>query len=44
MAARDLFHTAVRHGLEKDQWRISSDPLELEWEEVKLKLIWRLNG
>ncbi|MBE9111121.1 XisH family protein [Nodosilinea sp. LEGE 07298] len=38
MAARDLFHTAVRHGLEKDQWRISNDPLELEWEEVKVKI------
>ncbi|MGB3199325.1 MAG: XisH family protein [Nodosilinea sp.] len=38
MAARDLFHTAVRHGLEKDQWRISSDPLELDWEEVKVKI------
>lgn len=38
MAARDLFHTAVRHGLEKDQWWISSDPLELDWEEVKVKI------
>ncbi len=38
MAARDLFHKAVRHGLEKDQWRISNDPLELEWEEVKVKI------
>lgn len=38
MAARDFFHTAVRHGLEKDQWRISSDPLELDWEEVKVKI------
>ncbi|PSN10783.1 fatty-acid oxidation protein subunit alpha [filamentous cyanobacterium CCT1] len=38
MAARDLFHTAVRHGLEKDRWRISNDPLELEWEEVKVKI------
>jgi hypothetical protein len=28
----------VRHGLEKDQWRISNDPLELEWEEVKVKI------
>lgn len=38
MAARDLFHIAVRHGLEKDQWWISNDPLELEWEEVKVKI------
>lgn len=35
MSAKDLFHEAVRRGLEKDQWHISSDPLELEWEEVK---------
>jgi len=38
MSAKDLFHDAVRRGLEKDQWRISSDPLELEWEEVKVKI------
>ncbi len=35
MSAKDLFHEAVRRGLEKDQWHISNDPLELEWEEVK---------
>ncbi|WP_017298305.1 XisH family protein [Nodosilinea nodulosa] len=38
MAARDLFHEAVKRGLKKEQWRISSDPLELEWEEVKVKI------
>jgi hypothetical protein len=38
MSAKDLFHKAVRRGLEKDQWRISNDPLELEWEEVKVKI------
>lgn len=38
MSARDLFHEAVRRGLEKEQWRISNDPLELEWEEVKVKI------
>ncbi|MGD1905472.1 MAG: element excision factor XisH family protein [Leptolyngbyaceae cyanobacterium] len=38
MAARDLFHDAVRSGLEKEQWQISSDPLELDWEEVKVKI------
>jgi len=38
MSAKDLFHDAVRRGLEKDQWRISSDPLELGWEEVKVKI------
>lgn len=38
MSARDIFHEAVKRGLEKDQWQISSDPLELEWEEVKVKI------
>lgn len=38
MSARDIFHEAVRRGLEKEQWHISSDPLELEWEEVKVKI------
>jgi XisH protein len=38
MSARDIFHDAVKHGLEKEQWQISSDPLELEWEEVKVKI------
>lgn len=35
---KDIFHNAVRCGLEKDQWHISHDPLELEWEEVKVKI------
>lgn len=38
MSARDIFHEAVKRGLEKDQWQISNDPLELEWEEVKVKI------
>lgn len=38
MSAKDLFHEAVRRGLEKDQWQISSDPLELRWEEVRVKI------
>ncbi len=38
MSARDLFHDAVRRGLEKDRWLITRDPLELEWEEVKVKI------
>ncbi|MEI6331225.1 MAG: element excision factor XisH family protein, partial [Pseudanabaena sp. ELA645] len=25
-------------GLEKDRWQITDDPLELEWEEVKVKI------
>ncbi len=38
MTAKDVFHEAVRRGLEKDQWNITDDPLELEWEEVKVKI------
>ncbi|MGH8001793.1 MAG: XisH family protein [Brasilonema sp.] len=38
MAAKDLFYEAVRRGLEKDQWIVTDDPLELEWEEVKVKI------
>lgn len=40
MAAKDLFHEAVKRGLEKEQWLISRDPLELAWEEVKVKIDW----
>lgn len=38
MSAKDLFHDAVKHALQKEQWQISNDPLELEWEEVKVKI------
>lgn len=38
MSTRDIFHDAVRRGLEKEQWQISSDPLELRWEEVRVKI------
>ena len=38
MAAKDLFHNAVRSGLEKEKWVITDDPLELEWEEVTVKI------
>lgn len=38
MAAKDFFHETVKRALEKDQWTITDDPLELEWEEVKVKI------
>jgi XisH protein len=38
MSKKDIFHESVRRGLEKDQWHISSDPLELRWEEVRVKI------
>lgn len=36
--AKDIFHEAVRRSLEKEQWIITNDPLELEWEEVLVKI------
>jgi hypothetical protein len=38
MSKKDIFHESVRRGLEKEQWHISSDPLELRWEEVSVKI------
>lgn len=31
MAAKDLFHDAVRHALEKESWVITDDPLFLRF-------------
>ena len=38
MSARDLFHQAVRIALEKQQWLITHDPLELQFEGSKVKI------
>ncbi|NEO84045.1 MAG: fatty-acid oxidation protein subunit alpha [Spirulina sp. SIO3F2] len=38
MSARDIFHESVKQALIKDQWQVTDDPLELEWEEVKVKI------
>ena len=38
MSARDLFHQAVRTALEKQQWLITHDPLELQFEGSKVKI------
>lgn len=38
MPARDLFHDAVKIGLEKEGWTITADPLRLEFED-KLRLL-----
>ncbi len=38
MSARDLFHAAVRQALEKEEWVITDDPLEVQLEEVTLKI------
>ncbi|MGL4375427.1 MAG: XisH family protein [Microcoleaceae cyanobacterium] len=36
--AKDLFHDAVRRGLEKERWTVTDDPLELELEEITVKI------
>ena len=38
MSRRDLFHEAVKQGLIKQQWIVTEDPLELEWDEIKVKV------
>jgi CRISPR/Cas system-associated exonuclease Cas4 (RecB family) len=38
MSARDLFHQAVKRGLQKEEWVVTHDPLELELEEVSVKI------
>ncbi|MBE9063018.1 element excision factor XisH family protein [cf. Phormidesmis sp. LEGE 11477] len=34
MSKRDVFHEAVKRGLEKEQWHISKDPLKLRIEDL----------
>ncbi len=36
MAAKDVFHKAVKLSLEKDGWRITDDPLYINFAEVEL--------
>jgi hypothetical protein len=38
MSAKDLFHNAVKRGLQKESWTITNDPLELELEEITFKI------
>jgi glucose-6-phosphate 1-dehydrogenase len=38
MSARDLFHEAVKNALIKEKWVITHDPLEIEFEEITLKI------
>ena len=33
MPAKDLFHDAVKTGLERDGWRITADPLKVEFSD-----------
>jgi XisH protein len=38
MAAKDLFHDAVRRALEKESWIITADPLKLEVGGARLEI------
>ncbi len=38
MAAKDLFHDAVRKSLLKEQWVITDDPLKIKIEGVKFEI------
>ncbi len=38
MAAKDLFHEAVRQALIKDQWKITADPLVIKIDKVKFEI------
>ncbi|WP_088243416.1 element excision factor XisH family protein [Calothrix rhizosoleniae] len=38
MAAKDLFHDAVKQALLKDDWVITADPLKIKIEGVKLEI------
>jgi hypothetical protein len=38
MAAKDLFHEAVKQALKKEQWIITADPLKIKIEGVKLEI------
>ena len=35
MAAKDLFHDAVKAALQKEQWQITADPLVVKAIEIK---------
>ena len=36
MSAKDIFHDAVRHGLEKEGWTITDDPLHIRIKGVQM--------
>lgn len=38
MPARDLYHEHVRNALIKDGWRITQDPLRLEWATTNVQI------
>ncbi|MGK7924746.1 MAG: XisH family protein [Spirulina sp.] len=38
MAAKDLFHDAVKTALQKEQWNITDDPLRIRIEKVNFEI------
>ena len=36
MSAKDVFHEAVKRALEKEGWRITHDPLQVKFEQIKV--------
>ena len=36
MAAKDIFHDAVKHGLQKDGWTVTDDPLSLKFGDTRI--------
>ena len=38
MAAKDLFHDAVKQALLKDNWTITADPLKIKIEGIKFEI------
>lgn len=38
MAAKDLFHEAVKRALLKEEWTITADPLQIKIDSVKLEV------
>ncbi|MGI0481004.1 XisH family protein [Geminocystis sp. CENA526] len=36
MSAKDIFHDAVKHGLEKEGWNITEDPLSLKFGDTRI--------
>ena len=36
--AKDIYHNAVRHGLEREGWTITHDPLDIDFGDVLLKI------
>ena len=38
MAAKDIYHDAVRNALESDGWIVTDDPLSIDFGDVKMKI------